>query len=165
VIAQTSKRERQAAIVELLWEMPVETQEQLAQELRGRHIEADQATISRDLRELGVSRVAGGPGRRYLPPPRQSARWERAGQVLGSQLERLERVGLMVVLHTPVGAAPMVALAIDALELAEVAGTIAGDDTIFVQARTAAGARAVVQQLEALRRVSPAGRVSGGNGA
>ncbi len=162
---QTGKRERQSAIVELLWEVPVATQEQLAQELHRRHIEADQATISRDLRELGVARVAGSPGRRYLPPPHLSERWDRACQVLGSQLERLERVGLMVVLHTPVGAAPVVAAAIDSLHLADVAGTVAGDDTIFIQARTAAGARSVAQQLEALRRVSPAGPVPGGHGA
>jgi transcriptional regulator of arginine metabolism len=164
LIVQTGKRERQAAIVEVLWEVPVETQEQLAQELHRRRIEADQATISRDLRELGVARVAGGSGRRYLPPPRLSERWDRARQVLGSQLERLERVGLMVVLHTPVGAAPVVAAAIDALELTEVAGTVAGDDTIFIQARTAAGARAVAQQLQALRGVSAAGPASGGHG-
>lgn len=162
MIAQVGKRERQAAITEILWEVPIETQEQLAQELRRRHIEADQATVSRDLRELGVSRVAGSPGRRYLAPRRLAPPWERARQVLSSQLERQERVGLMVVLHTPVGAAPVVAAAIDALELPVVAGTVAGDDTIFILARTAAGARSVAQQLEALRQAPPPAQLPGG---
>ncbi|MHB1500032.1 MAG: arginine repressor [Candidatus Dormibacteria bacterium] len=156
MIAQAGKRERQAVIVEILWKVPVETQEQLAQELRRRHLEADQATISRDLRELGVARVAGESGRRYLPPQRVADRWARAGHVLSSQMERLEQVGMMVVLRTPVGAAQVVAVAIDALELPEVAGTVAGDDTIFIQARTAAGARSIGRQLEALRRAWPA---------
>jgi transcriptional regulator of arginine metabolism len=68
----------------------------------------------------------------------------------------------MVVLHTPVGAAPVVAAAIDALELPVVAGTVAGDDTIFILARTAAGARSVAQQLEALRQAPPPAQLPGG---
>ena len=153
MIAVSSKRQRQEAILRLLREIPVETQEQLAQLLHERRVEVDQATISRDLRELGVVRVAGALGRRYLPPAQSLDRWARAVQVLSTQLERLERVGLMVVLHTPVGAAPVVAAAVDALELAEVAGTVAGDDTIFIQARSAAAARKVAQELEGLRHL------------
>jgi transcriptional regulator of arginine metabolism len=153
MITAGNKRQRQAAILRLLRENPVETQEQLAQLLHERHLEADQATISRDLRELGVARVAGSLGRRYLPPPQSPDPWTRAVQVLSTQLERLERVGLMVVLHTPVGAAPVVAAAVDALELPEVAGTVAGDDTIFIQARSAAAAHKVAEELESLRHM------------
>jgi len=153
VIAAGSKSQRQAAILRLLREIPVETQEQLAHLLHEGHLEADQTTISRDLRELGVVRVAGPGGRRYLPPTQSTEPWKRAVQVLCTQLERLERVGLMVVLHTPVGAAPVVAAAVDALQLPEIAGTVAGDDTIFIQARSGAAARRVTQELESLRHL------------
>jgi transcriptional regulator of arginine metabolism len=153
MIAAGSKSQRQAAILRLLREIPVETQEQLTHLLHERHLEADQATISRDLRELEVVRVAGPGGRRYLPPTQSSEPWKRAVQVLSTQLERLERVGLMVVLHTPVGAAPVVAAAVDALQLPDIAGTVAGDDTIFIQARSGAAARRVTQELESLRHL------------
>lgn len=149
--AALGKRERQAAIMELLREHRVETQEQLAKELHRLQIEADQATISRDLRQLGVARVTGTDGRRYLPPANSADPRERAAQMIRAELETLERVGLMVVLHTPVGAAPVVAAAIDSLGLGEVAGTVAGDDTIFIQARSTSGARRVVQILESIR--------------
>ncbi|HVD02552.1 MAG TPA: arginine repressor [Candidatus Dormibacteraeota bacterium] len=147
-----AKRERQAAILDLLREQRVETQEQLAQELHRRQIEADQATISRDLQQLGVARVTGSGGRRYLPPAKPSDPRQRAAQIIRSELETLERVGLMVVVHTPVGAAQVVAAAVDSLGLAGVAGTVAGDDTIFIQARSTAGARRVVQLLDNIRR-------------
>lgn len=146
------KRARQAAIVAVLRTHPVETQAQLAQELRRLRIEADQATISRDLRQLGVARVEGSSGRRYLPPPED--RVGRLAQVLRTQLLKVDQVAAMVVLHTATGAAPVVASAVDALSLAQVAGTVAGDDTIFVQARSATAARQVVERLETARRAA-----------
>jgi len=144
------KRARQAAIVAVLRNHPVETQAQLAEELRLLRIEADQATISRDLRQLGVARVEGAWGRRYLPPPED--REGRLAQVLRTQLVQVDQVAAMVVLHTASGAAPVVASAVDALRLAQVAGTVAGDDTVFVQARSATAARQVVERLETARR-------------
>ncbi len=143
------KRARQAAIVAVLRNHPVETQAQLAEELRRLRIEADQATISRDLRQLGVARVEGSSGRRYLPP--REDRQGRLAQVLRTQLVHVEQVAAMVVLHTASGAAPVVASAVDGLSLPQVAGTVAGDDTVFVQARSATAARQVVERLELAR--------------
>jgi len=147
--AMELKRARQAAIVAVLRSRPVETQAQLAEELRRLQIEADQATISRDLRQLGVARVEGSGGRRYLPPPEDPE--ARLAQVLRTQLASVDLVMAMVVLHTASGAAPVVASAVDALGLAQVAGTVAGDDTVFVQARSASAARQVLARLEQAR--------------
>ncbi|MGA9776183.1 MAG: arginine repressor [Candidatus Dormiibacterota bacterium] len=142
-----AKRERQAAILELLRSHPVRTQEELARELHRRRIEADQATISRDLRQMGVSRAVAGSERWYRPPedPDPSS---RLIQILATQLLATDLVGSMLVLHTPIGAAAVVGAAVDALRMPQVAGTVAGDDTIFVQARSAREARAVRERLE-----------------
>ncbi|MHB8323801.1 MAG: arginine repressor [Candidatus Dormibacteria bacterium] len=149
------KRARQAAIVAVLRSHPVETQAQLAEELHRLRIEADQATISRDLRQLGVARVEGTGGRRYLPPPEDEE--GRLAQILRTQLARVDLVAAMVVLHTSAGAAPVVASAVDAMRLDQVAGTVAGDDTVFIQARSAGAARQVVHRLEQVRQWAPGG--------
>lgn len=142
-----TKRQRQQAILEVLRTHPVHTQEELARELQQRRIAADQATISRDLQQLGVSRAPSGAGRRYLPPPDADPS-ERLIHLLATQLLKSDSVGAMVVLHTPIGAAPVVAAAVDALALPQVAGTVAGDDTIFIQARSPREARQVLDRLD-----------------
>ncbi len=141
-----ARRERQAAILELLRTRPVRTQEELADELHRRRIAADQTTISRDLRQLGVLRAAMGSERRYLAPAEPEPQG-RLLQLLALQLLEIDVVGSMVILHTPSGAAQVVALAVDSLRLPQVAGTVAGDDTIFVQARSARDAKTVVERL------------------
>jgi transcriptional regulator of arginine metabolism len=158
VSAAATKQERQAAIVEVLRSRPVETQQQLAVELRRLKIEADQATISRDLRQLGVARVGGSDGRpHYLAPPDPDDQRSRIAQLLGTQLLQVDVVGSMTVLHTPAGAGPVVAAAVDAMGLEQIAGTVAGDDTIFVQARSAQAARLVASQLQRAREEAPRG--------
>ncbi len=139
-----ARRQRQAAILELLRSRPVHTQEELADELHRRRIAADQTTISRDLRQLGVLRSTTGSERRYLAPADPQG---RLLQLLALQLLEIGVVGSMVILHTPSGAAQVVALAVDSLRLPQVAGTVAGDDTIFVQARSAREAKVVVERL------------------
>jgi transcriptional regulator of arginine metabolism len=141
-----ARRERQAAILELLRTRPVRTQEELADELHRRRIAADQTTISRDLRQLGVLRAAAGSERRYLAPAEPEPQG-RLLQLLALQLQEIDVVGSMVILHTPSGAAQVVALAVDSLRLPQVAGTVAGDDTIFVQARSPREAKTVVERL------------------
>lgn len=136
-----SRSSRQAAILELLRTRPVQTQAQLAEELRRLRIEATQATISRDLRQLGVARVAAAEGPRYLAPRAEQESRARLETLLAAQLSGLEVVGNILVLHTPVGAAQGVAAAVDELALGGVAGTVAGDDTVFVLARSRAQAR------------------------
>ncbi len=151
--ADSPMGERQRAILQLLRTGKVHTQVELAHELRLRNIEATQATVSRDLRRLGAARLPSGDGPRYFVAGPLEETEARAAEVFATQLRSLEPVGAMLVLRTPVGAAQVVAAAVDALKLSGVAGTVAGDDTIFVQARSARAARAVELKVEELRRI------------
>ena len=142
-----ARASRQSAILEVLRSHPVQTQAQLAEELHRRRINATQATISRDLRQLRVARVPAADGTRYLPPAEMLDAEARLTAALGSQLTNLEVVGSMVVLRTLSGGAQVVAAAVDGLALSQVAGSVAGDDTVFVLARSGGGARLVGRRL------------------
>ncbi|MGA2872630.1 MAG: arginine repressor [Candidatus Dormibacteria bacterium] len=142
---------RQSVILELLRSHPVQSQAQLAEELHRRRIAVTQATISRDLRQLRVARVTAPEGPRYLPPADVSDAEAQLQVLLASHLSHLEVVGTILVLRTPAGGAQMVAAAVDALALPEIAGTVAGDDTVFVLARTRGGAGAVERRLREAR--------------
>ncbi|MGH7666143.1 MAG: arginine repressor [Candidatus Dormibacteria bacterium] len=145
--AQVPRVSRQSAILEVLRSQSVQTQAQLAAELRRRRITATQATISRDLHQLRVARVPSAGGSRYLAPSDGSDAEARLAAVLASQLTDLERVGQFVVLRTMAGGAPVVAGAVDGLSLSQVAGSVAGDDTVFVLARSGAAAKLVELRL------------------
>jgi transcriptional regulator of arginine metabolism len=143
-----ARASRQSVILEVLRSRTVQTQAQLAQELRRRRINATQATISRDLRQLRVARVPAADGPRYLPPAEGPDVEARLVAALASQLTTLEVVGSIVVLQTLSGGAQVVAAAVDGLALSQVAGTLAGDDTVFVLARSGGGAKAVERRLQ-----------------
>ncbi|MGH7639601.1 MAG: arginine repressor [Candidatus Dormibacteria bacterium] len=143
---------RQSAILEVLRSRPVQTQEELAQELRRRRIPATQATISRDLRQLQVARVPVAGGTRYLPPAEPGNGESHLAVTLAAQLASLEVVGVFVVLRTQAGGAQVVAAAIDALGREPLAGTVAGDDTVFALCRSIGAARALAGQLEEARQ-------------
>ena len=142
---------RQAQIQKIIRERPVATQEELAGELSAKGIEATQVTLSRDIRELGIVKTPEG----YRDPgsltngdvPR-----ENLGRVLGEFLRDVEVAGNLVVLKTNAGGAAAVALALDGEHWREVVGTVAGDDTIFVAARTPAIARKLRSRLVGLWR-------------
>jgi transcriptional regulator of arginine metabolism len=115
-----------------------------------RGFEATQATISRDIRDLGLVKRAGDgayqrPGVETLDPEAALAALERATLEF---LRTVERVQQLVVIRTGVGHAQPLALALDRAQLPETVGTIAGDDTILVVARGARGAAALVRRLK-----------------
>jgi len=114
------KEDRQRAIVEIVRQRPVHTQQELANALAGRGLSATQATVSRDIQELGLIRT--GDGYRVGAPL----------SVVTDLVLSMTRVQFLVVIHTPPGTANVVARAIDESELAGVAGTVAGDDTLIV---------------------------------
>jgi transcriptional regulator of arginine metabolism len=121
------KEDRQRAILDLVRRRPVHTQQELARELSARGFTATQATVSRDVQELGLVRTGGG----YASGP----------PALVSELVlSLTRVQFLVVIHTPSGTANLVARAVDEAGLEGVAGTVAGDDTIIVVLRDDAAA-------------------------
>ena len=125
-----SKMARQKAILDVLQHGPVESQEELQKVLAKRGFDAGQATLSRDIRELGLVKTGEG----Y-----QRAEGVAAEPILPS-LQRLVREFVlevrlaqnMIVLKTSVGSAQPVAAAVDAEDWSEVVGTLAGDDTILV---------------------------------
>lgn len=128
------RRRRRNLIRELIQIHPPTSQRELVEMLAGRGVEVDQSTVSRDLREMGVIRL---PDGKYVLPENEGLRAE------GAELERglrtfavyLESSGNLLVVRTPPGNAHALAVIIDRARLPEVAGTVAGDDTILVVVR------------------------------
>ena len=144
------KTRRQAVILELVDREALQSQERLRRRLRQRGFDATQATISRDIKELGLVKRAGDgayqrPGADTTSPETAMAALARAA---GDFLRRVERVGQLVVIRTGVGQAQPLAFALDRAQLPEAVGTIGGDDTILLIARDARRAAAVVRRLE-----------------
>ena len=144
------KARRQTAILELVDREPLHSQEQLRRRLRPRGFDATQATISRDIKELGLVKRAGDgayqrPGADTTDPETALTALERATSEF---LRRVERVQQLVVIRTGIGQAQPLAIAIDRAQLPEAVGSIAGDDTILVVARDGKRAAALVKRLE-----------------
>lgn len=143
---------RREAIVELVAGRQVSSQDELGKLLRQRGIRATQATLSRDLRSLGIGRVPTAEGPRYvLPGPSRDVIDSRRRQIeLETFVQEVRIVQTMVLVRTPPGNAHGVGRAIDLLGWREIAGTLAGDDTVLVIAATPAAARSFRARLEAL---------------
>lgn len=144
------KARRQAAILDLIDREAFHSQERLRRRLRHRGFDATQATISRDIRDLGLVKRSGDgayqrPGAEASDPETALTALERAAAEF---LRRVDRVQQLVVIRTGAGQAQPLAIALDRAQLAESVGTIAGDDTILVIARGARGAAALVKRLK-----------------
>lgn len=134
---------RQARIVELVSTMAVRSQTELAKILAAEGVEVTQATLSRDLDELGAIKLRGADGGTpiyVIPEDGSPVRGVQGGttrltRLLGEVLVSADSSANLTVLRTPPGAAQFLASAIDRAALHEVVGTIAGDDTIMVIAR------------------------------
>ena len=132
-----NRRERHEAILRLIAEQPVSTQTELAEALRDRGHDVVQTTVSRDVGELGLVKVRDAGGHLvYAPPGAADPDRLRTLAVAVRQWARsFEAAGSLLVVRTPPGAANALAQAIDAVDHPAVAGTVAGDDTIFVAPR------------------------------
>jgi transcriptional regulator of arginine metabolism len=147
-----SKTRRQTVILELIDGEQITSQDMLQRRLRGRGIDATQATISRDLKDLGLVKRAGDGayGRPGTDATNQETALVNLERVASRSLSRVQRVENLIVLRTPPGEAQHLALAIDKAALQEVVGTIAGDDTVLVIAAGARQAAAFAARLEAM---------------
>lgn len=147
------KTYRQSAILELVDAEPITSQEQLRERLRGRGIEATQATLSRDIRDLGlIKRAADGAYRRADADGRPRVDPEvECRTAVDDYLRRHDVVDQLVVLKTDTGQAQPLAVAIDRAALPEIVGTIAGDDTILVICRSAPDAAGLSKRLQGWR--------------
>ena len=143
----TQTRTRRTEIRSLIASRPVATQEELRALLAGRGHDVTQATLSRDLAQLGARRVAqpGGGTQYELPdaPP-------RAVPLLGDLVRTIDDNGTLVVVHTTPGAAQVVASALDRARVPEVLGTIAGDDAIFIAPARGISTSRVIRRLREL---------------
>ncbi|SDP57944.1 transcriptional regulator, ArgR family [Klenkia soli] len=154
---------RHARIAELIAGQPITSQTQLARLLGDSGVDVTQATLSRDLEELGAVKLRGSdgvPASYVLPPenaplrPAQSAPG-RLTRMLGELLTSAEGSANLAVLRTPPGAAQFLASAMDKTGLPDVLGTIAGDDTLLVVSRDPHGGAALAQHLLALAAGTP----------
>jgi transcriptional regulator of arginine metabolism len=144
------KAYRQSLVVELIDREAITSQEQLRERLLARGIEVTQATLSRDIRDLGlVKRTKDGSYRRSAPgdtaaPVDHTAALKR---IVAASLKRFDMVQQLVVLRTESAQAPPLSEAIDRAELPDVVGTIGGENTILVICRGEREAQAFTQQL------------------
>jgi len=147
------KSQRQALILELIGAQDIGSQEVLRHLLEERGVSATQATLSRDLRELGLVRIPGEEGPRYALPSVLASDAAPSLDVLLPQLfSKIDGVGELIVLRTlPSGAQP-VSEAIDGAGWREVLGTIAGENTILIVCRSPQAREDVTARITAMAR-------------
>lgn len=148
------KKSRHEKIRELIGQYEIETQEELAERLKKEGYQVTQATVSRDIRELKLSKIPGESGRqKYVV-------YENGDSQLGDKYIRVLKDGYasmdvaqnILVMKTVSGMAMAVAAAVDAMKMPEVAGCIAGDDTIMIAIRTADDTILVMDKIKKMLR-------------
>jgi transcriptional regulator of arginine metabolism len=146
-----SKTQRQHRVILILEQHAVTSQGQLVQLLSEAGVEATQATVSRDLEEIGAVKVraAGGESVYAVPelPKDRVAPEDHLRRVLGDWVVEVESSANLVVVRTPPGSAHVVASALDRAGLPEIVGTVAGDDTIIVVAPEEVGGSKLARRL------------------
>jgi transcriptional regulator of arginine metabolism len=152
------KQLRQRAIRDLVEQRPIRTQQELAAALRERGFRTTQATISRDVAELGLIKSVRGGTQAYAIPPRlreaDTSGEERIRRLLRDQPAEIREAGTMLVLKTLPGSAHPLAAALDRARWPEVVGSIAGDDTVFVAFADRGSLGRVRRRLEQLAEIS-----------
>jgi len=133
---EVMKQARQRAIRDLVAQRPIRTQQELAAVLRERGFRTTQATISRDVAELGLIKAVRDGMMAYALPPRlieaETSGEDRLRKLLMDLPLEIHDAGVLLVLRTLPGSAHAIAAALDRARWPEVAGSIAGDDTVFV---------------------------------
>ena len=143
------KKIRHQRIKELVEQFEIETQEELADRLRGDGYTVTQATVSRDIRELKLSKIPMGNGRQKYTILMQSEHYlsDKYIRVLKDGFVSMDMAQNILVVKTVSGMAMAVAAAIDAMKLKEIVGSIAGDDTIMMAVKTAEDTQCVMDKI------------------
>ncbi|MBV8195523.1 MAG: arginine repressor [Candidatus Dormibacteraeota bacterium] len=144
------KVERHRTILELVRTRVIRTQEELVDALHRKRLDVTQATVSRDIREMGLVRVHDADGARYMAPVAEldaESAEERLRNAMHEHVRTIEFIDLLGIVHTLPGCAPLVAAAIDGARFDEIAGTIAGDDTILLVTRSRPAAQRLSLRL------------------
>lgn len=151
---------RRQAIADIIGKASVRSQEELAALLKERGYFATQATLSRDLKALGIGKIPSGDGTSVYALPGQAALSpadkDRQRLEIQAFVRHVKLIGNLVLVHTPPGNGQGVGRALDSLGWPEHEGSVAGDDTILVVTRTGLRAKRFLEKLEALaeRRLS-----------
>lgn len=148
------KVHRQSKILEIINSTEVETQEDLAEQLKNRGIDVTQATVSRDIKELKLIKVLSSNGRyKYATIATESINIsEKLVNILRNSVLFVECINNFVIVKTMSGSGSAAAEAIDSLGYKEIAGSVAGDDTIFIMLRTNEDASEVVRKLNKITK-------------
>lgn len=143
------KKSRHQKIKELVEQFEIETQEELADKLREAGYAVTQATVSRDIRELKLSKVPMGDGRQRYTILIHSDHYlsDKYIRVLKNGFVSMDMAQNILVVKTVAGMAMAVAAAIDAMKLKEIVGSIAGDDTIMMAVRTVQDTQIVMDKI------------------
>ena len=146
------KIQRHAAILRVVRDRRIESQDELREALEGEGFNVTQATLSRDIRELGLAKLADPQGGAYYTHPHRAAVRPDLAQVLPTLLVSVDGVGPLLVLKTASGSAGAVTEALDQAGWGEVIGTIAGDDTVLVITRSQKQREAIASRINGLVR-------------
>ena len=146
------KSARHNLILEIIESKDIETQEELAEELKNRGVKVTQATVSRDIRELKLSKISTGAGRqKYVVLKQDDGHMgDKYIRVLKDGFASMDMAQNILVIKTVSGMAMAVAAAIDALKFKEIVGSIAGDDTIMMAVRTVEETQILMDKIRAM---------------
>ena len=145
------KLERHSKIVELIGKYEIETQEELAEHLKEEGYQVTQATISRDIRELKLTKASGKNGRqRYMVMQAQETLSDKYIRILRDGFVSMDMAQNILVIKTVAGMAMAVAAALDAIHFHEIVGCIAGDDTILCAVRSLDDTILVMEKIRKL---------------
>jgi len=146
------KKNRHGKVIEIIEKYEVETQEELANYLKADGYQVTQATVSRDIRELKLTKVPTGKGKqKYVVLKQEDTHLgDKYIRVLQDGFISMDMAQNLLVIRTVSGMAMAVAAAIDALKFKEVVGTIAGDDTIMVANRTVEDTESLMEKIRDL---------------
>lgn len=146
------KKRRHEMIVDFISNYDIETQEELVSYLRQEGFDVTQATVSRDIRELNLSKISTGGGRqKYIVLPKEDGKLsDKYIRVLRDGFVSMNMAQNILVIKTVQGMAMAVAAAVDAMKMPEIVGCIAGDDTIMAAIKTVDDTKIVMEKLNAI---------------
>lgn len=146
------KLQRHAAILRIIREKRIESQDGLREALAAEGISVTQATLSRDIRELTLAKLVDPQGGSYYANPQEGTLRPDLDAVLPTLLVSIEGTGPLLVCKTATGGAPAVAAALDTAGWKEIIGTLAGDDTLLIIAKHQRGRQLIEARLAAMVR-------------
>lgn len=144
------KQKRHTAILDLIARFEIVTQEELASRLREEGFQVTQATVSRDIKELQLTKIPGASGvYKYAQPKETESAWGHQLLIISRSVCSVCHAQNMVVIKTKAGMAQAAAAVLDSLLIEEIVGSLAGDDTIFCVTQDTEAAVRLTERIQA----------------